>query len=58
MHPHAFAASAVKLTIEKLFPGPQIEGSPGNRDYHLPAHYLPLKVSICIIFPRPVVPIF
>jgi len=49
-HEHPFFPSAIKLVIEDMFPGPQVELALGNSYHDLPAHDLPFHVGIGIVF--------
>jgi len=50
LHQDALGSSAVEFSVEDLFPGTEVEFSPGNRDNHLAPHDLPFKVSVGVVF--------
>src|SRR5258708_5502055 len=54
---HAFAPPAVKFSIEDLFPWSKVETAGSQCDHDLPAHYLTLEMSICIVLPRTIMQI-
>src|SRR5262245_21981125 len=49
------AALAVKLEVEDVFPGSEMQLSIGDRHDHLAAHNLALQVCVCVVFSCPVV---
>ena len=54
---HPFLPSPVKLAVENLLPGTEIEFPFGHGHDDLPTHNLPLQVSIPVVFPCAVVAI-
>ena len=45
-----FASAAVELSIKDLFPGAEIQTSPGYGHNHFASHYLPLHVRVRVVF--------
>jgi hypothetical protein len=54
---HALAAAAIKLSIENLFPGPEVQFALRDRNNHFPAHHLPFEMRVGIVFAGAIVPI-
>ena len=52
---HPLPPPAVKLTVEDLLPGTEVQAPVGHRDDDLAAHDLPLQVRVGVILARPVV---
>ena len=46
----SFLALAVEFVVENMLPGSEMEGSVGDCDHDLTAHYLPLHVSVGVVF--------
>ena len=47
---HALAPIAVELSVENLFPGPEIQFAIRDRHHHLAAHHLAFHVRVRIVF--------
>ncbi len=50
-------APAIELTVEYLFPRPEVEPAVSNRRNDLAAHDRPLQVGVSVIFSCQVVPV-
>ena len=55
LYKHPFPPSAVKFTIEDLFPRSKIKPAASNGNDDFPPHDLPLQVGIPVIFTSPIV---
>jgi len=55
LHKDPLFSSPVKLTVEDLLPGPEIEIPLRHSNDNLPPHDLPLQVGVSVILSRPIV---
>ena len=51
LHQHSFPAAPVKLPVEDLLPGAEIQLAVGHGHHHFPAHDLALHVGVGIVLP-------